>query len=140
MIDLSTYRQRIGTFDQPGQRKTSIRNSKSKCKKRTFNRHSPGLFIYLFILCIISNIIPPLFVPTTLSYNSYPAIAVPRPDMFSPAPDTVTVLFNPSCSRIQDENFQTRLKYLRISTLKSPIFFAKYTYGNRRSNGIKLCQ
>ena len=103
-----------------------------------FNRLIPGLFIYLFILCIISNIILPLFVPTTLSYNPYPAIAVPRPDMFSPVPDTV--LFNSSCSRIQDENFPTRLKYLRISTFKSSNFFAKYTYGNRRSNGIKLCQ
>ena len=122
-VNIEIYRQRIGCFKVKGYMKTKSSSPCFKTKKKP--RINLSTLFRLFVVFALGTAITHALHSPTQSSSMKKS---------EPANDV------PSLCKIKDDAIQSRLRCFRISSFSSPNLFAKYTYGNRRSNGIKLCQ
>ena len=127
-IDINLYRQRIGNFHQPGQRKIVQKYE----VKRNHGSSLSWRLLHLFFILVLSS----LCGSSSISEN--------RNQIHSEL--GVSCSWQLGLARNSENcSFQLRMNWVAENEVKRTLrladsnFYARYTYGNRANRDIKLC-
>ena len=120
MIDINTYRQRIGSFKQPGQRKSKISNLRTKGKVNPSSFRNILHFLVVLLALTLS-----------VSFHTEPENQV----NYGKELQSHSI----SSHSTQKENLYNQvLSSAQPQLVLENNFYARCTYGNRNNRGIKL--
>ena len=129
MIDINLYRQRIGNFHQPGQRKIVQKYE----VKRNYGGSLSWRLLHLFLFIIVSS-----------SLCGSSSISENRNQIHSELGGFYAWQLG-LARNSENYSFKSRMNWVVENEVKRTLrkadsnFYARYTYGNRANKGIKLC-
>ena len=120
MTDINTYRSRIVTFQQPGQRKFKMNTFTGKMKNDFFSG-----FLRILLICSTFSLFALIF-----SEHKFGTICQSEG-------------FSHQSNENQSSHYHEKKENISLSYNSSDLseennFYARYTYGNRKNRGIKV--